>query len=79
MYGHSDGAILDNGVGYLSEFENIQCNNDIDFRNDAVWFNESAATVRRSIIDQYLDLVNEYPCGGVSVRCGDYNGSCEMT
>merc|ERR1719491_2572183 len=54
MYEHSEGVILDNGVGYLSDIENIQCNDDIDFRYDAVWFDEDADSVRHSIIEQYF-------------------------
>ena len=38
---------------------------------------EDETSVKYSILDQYL--ANEYPCSSVSVICGNFNSSCDMT
>ena len=80
MYQHSDGVVMDNGAGYLSDFVNIVCVTDEWIRFDELL--ETEDTFTDSIEEYYPDL-DSYPCSDVTVICDNettsLSESCTMT
>ena len=80
MYQHSDGVVIDNGAGYLSDFENVVCVTDEWIRFDGLL--ETEDTFTDSIEEYYPDL-DSYPCSDVTVICDNettsLSESCTMT
>eukprot|EP01084_Bolivina_argentea_P248010 414864_1 len=70
MYEYSDRVQFDNGVGYLTDFDNIKCNNNRYIKYEP-WTN---VTISNSILNEYIS--NNYPCDDVKVLCN--SSSCNM-
>ena len=78
LYQHSDGVVMDNGAGYLSEYDNVVCVTDRWIRFDGLV--ETEDTVTDSIEEFYADD-DSFPCSDVTVLCGNetVSKSCSMT
>ena len=80
MYQHSDGVVMDNGAGYLSDFNNIVCVTDEWIRFDGLL--ETEDTVIDSIAVHYPNDYS-FPCSGVTMICDNettsLSESCTMT
>ena len=74
MYEYSERVTLDNGIGYLSDLDNIICNND-RYIKYKTWSTENQSTISKSIQNEYIS--DQYPCADVEVKCN--LSSCAMT
>ena len=77
MYEFSRGTVLNNGVGFLSAIENIECNTDRWIQFDGLL--ETDSTVIQSVHNEYDD--DSFPCEDVVVQCDNetVSKSCIMT
>ena len=77
MYEFSRGTVLNNGIGYLSAIENIECNTNRWIQFDGLL--ETDLTVIQSVHNEYDD--DSFPCEGVEVQCDNDTvaKSCVMT
>ena len=77
MYEFSRGIVLNNGIGYLSAIENIECNTNRWIEFDGLL--ETDSTVIQSVHNEYED--DSFPCEGVEVQCDNdtVSKSCVMT
>eukprot|EP01083_Nonionella_stella_P139707 426756_1 len=73
MYEHSDNIVFDNGIGYLSADNNVECNTNryIKFQGD---MNETVDSVSTAVMNEYM---NGLPCSDIQILCG--NKACGMT
>ena len=75
MYEHSESVTLNNGIGYISDLDNIICNNDRYFQYNTWTMAETEQTISASIYDEYTS--DKLPCEDVHVFCNQ--SSCDIT
>eukprot|EP01084_Bolivina_argentea_P248803 416262_1 len=75
MYEYSENIIFDNSIGYLTEEQNIICNNDRYIRY-AASINQTEESVLNLILNEYDQRVQQLPCNDIEIICG--NVSCSM-